>query len=94
MGIKIKNRVNAVATKNPVGWHWTWMGGDEIIKNKVISCIESQHRDPDQVLAAFKNKDTTTAVNHKSASEIVKPVYPDIVMNVLKKYPFYWHNLS
>jgi len=92
MGIKRKNRVNAVGTTDPVGWHWTWMGNDEIIKNKVVSCIESQHRDPNQVLEAFKNKDTTIAVNHKSASEIIKPVYPDVVLDVLKKYSFYWHN--
>jgi hypothetical protein len=67
------------------------MGNDNLIKNKVVSCIESQHRDPEQVLDAFKKVDTTSAINHKAGSEIVNPVYPDSVLQILKNYPDYWH---
>lgn len=90
--VKRKNRINAVGLPESVGWHWTWMGNDELIKNKVKSCIESQHRDPEEVLSAFKEKDTRTAINHKAASSIIVPEYPASVMNILKKYPAYWHN--
>lgn len=91
--VKRKTRSNAVGLKEHVGWHWTWMGNDELIKNKVVSCIESQHRDPDQVLAAFKEKDTQSAVNHKCITQITSPTYPELVLEVLKKYPAYWHNV-
>ncbi len=89
---KRKTRSKSVSLTEPLGWHWTWMGDDELIKNKVVSCIESQYRDPEQVLNAFKNVDTISAINHKAASEIVVPTYPDCVLAVLKKYPSYWHN--
>lgn len=89
---KKKRRTNAVGLSEPVGWHWTWMGDDEIIKTKVKSCIESQHRNPEEILSAFKEKDTRAAINHKAGSSIVTPDYPEIVMNVLKHYPSYWHN--
>jgi hypothetical protein len=89
---KRKTRSNSVGLTESVGWHWTWMGSDDLIKNKVVSCIESQHRDPEQVLAAFKEKDTQSAVNHKCHTSVITPIYPDVVLNVLKKYPTYWHN--
>jgi hypothetical protein len=88
---KRKNRDHCIGVDEPVGWHWTWMGSDEIIKNKVLSCIETDHRDPSEVLAAFKNADTKTAINHKAHSEIIDPVYPEEVMTVLKQYPSFWH---
>jgi beta-1,4-mannosyl-glycoprotein beta-1,4-N-acetylglucosaminyltransferase len=90
---KRKKRINSVGTPEAVGWHWTWIGNDALIKNKVVSCIESQHRDPEQVLAAFKQNDTCSAINHKCHTAIVNPVYPKVVLNVLKNYPLYWHTL-
>lgn len=88
---KRKNRDHCIGVDEPVGWHWTWMGSDEIIKNKVLSCIETEHRDPLEVLEAFKNTDTKFAINHKAHSEIINPVYPEEIMNVLKNYPSFWH---
>lgn len=90
--VKRKFRDHCVSLKTPVGWHWTWMGSDELIKNKVVSCIESQHRDPEQVLSSFKKVDTKSAINHKCDSKIINPEYPQIVFDILKKYPSYWHN--
>lgn len=92
--VKRKNRSNCVSLPEPAGWHWSWIGSDELIKNKVVSCIESQHRDPNQVLSAFKNNETTLAVNHKAQSEIVKTNYPTIVLETLQKYPLFWHKLQ
>ena len=89
---KRKVRAHCVSLDEPVGWHWTWMGNDELIKNKVVSCIESQYRDPEQILQAFKNVDTKSAINHKADSEIIDPVYPKAVMDILIQYPDYWHN--
>jgi hypothetical protein len=81
-----------VGFKTPVGWHWTWMGSDDLIRNKVVSCIESQHRDPEQILAAFKQLDTISAINHKCTTHVIDVKYPDCVQLVLKNYPAYWHN--
>jgi type VI secretion system secreted protein VgrG len=33
---------------------FSWIGRDDDIQKKVLSCIESQHRDPAQVLDSFK----------------------------------------
>lgn len=89
--IKRKDRSHCVGFKHPVGWHWTWMGSDDAIRHKVIACIESQHRDPEQVLGAFKAQDSAAAINHKCTSEIVTVDYPTSVLNVLTKYPAWWH---
>jgi hypothetical protein len=75
-----------------VGWHWTWIGDDDRIRTKVTSCIESQHRDPEQVLQAFKQLDTAAAINHKCESHSVAVTYPEAVQRVLKQYPAYWNN--
>lgn len=90
--VKRKNRSHCVAFKHAVGWHWTWMGTDAAIRTKVRSCIESQHRDPEQVLTAFHQRDTLSAINHKCASSVVTPVYPPQVQAVLARYPYLWHN--
>jgi beta-1,4-mannosyl-glycoprotein beta-1,4-N-acetylglucosaminyltransferase len=90
--IKRKDRSHCVGFKTPVGWHWTWMGSDDLIRNKVVSCIESQHRDPEQILAAFKQLDTISAINHKCTTHVINITYPDSVQSVLKNYPAYWHN--
>jgi len=91
LNVKRKDRSHCVGLKEAVGWHWTWMGSDEAIRHKVVACIESQHRDPDQVLDAFKNLDTVSAINHKCASTVIEPQYPDSVMQVLSRYPQLWH---
>ena len=90
--IKRKNRDHCVGFPTPVGWHWTWMGNDDLIRNKVVSCIESQHRDPEQILAAFKQQDTIAAINHKSTTHVIDVRYPSVVQAILKRYPDYWHN--
>ena len=90
--IKRKNRDHCVGFPTPVGWHWTWMGNDDLIRNKVVSCIESQHRDPEQILAAFKQQDTIAAINHKATTHVIDVRYPSVVQAILKRYPDYWHN--
>lgn len=90
--VKRKDRSHCVGLKHPVGWHWTWMGNDEAIRHKVQACIESQHRDPEQVLAAFKDLDTISAINHKCTSSVVTPCYPSEVLEILRQYPGLWHN--
>ena len=90
--VKRKDRSHCVGLKEPVGWHWTWIGTDELVKNKARSCIESQHRDPEQILAAFKQRDTISAINHKATTHTVSTNYPDSVQQILKKYPQYWNH--
>ena len=89
---KRKDRNKCVSLKEIAGWHWTWMGSDELIKNKVVSCIEHQSRDPNEVLTAFKNIDTKSAINHKCESSIIKTDYPNEILEIIKQYPSYWHN--
>lgn len=86
---KRKDRSHCVGFPETVGWHWTWMGSDEVIKHKVKSCIESQSKDSDAVLDSFKKLDTASAINHKAITKQVDPNYPDSVMQILKRYP-YW----
>jgi Glycosyltransferase family 17 len=90
--VKRKDRSHCVGLKEPVGWHWTWIGSDELVKNKARSCIESQHRDPEQILAAFKQRDTKSAINHKANTNTVQTNYPAAVQKVLKQYPQYWNH--
>jgi beta-1,4-mannosyl-glycoprotein beta-1,4-N-acetylglucosaminyltransferase len=89
---KRKDRTHAVIYPDIAGWHWTWIGNDERIKNKVVSCIESQHRDPDQILEAFKRLDTISAINHKCTTRTIATAYPEQVQSVLKHYPQYWNH--
>ena len=88
---KKKDRSHCVAYPGTVGWHWTWIGNDERIRTKVVSCIESQHRDPEQVLTAFKQLDTVSAINHKCVSNTVECTYPAEVNTILEQYPQYWN---
>jgi beta-1,4-mannosyl-glycoprotein beta-1,4-N-acetylglucosaminyltransferase len=90
--VKRKDRNHCVGLKIPVGWHWTWIGSDDLIRNKVVSCIESQHRDPEQILSAFKQLDTISAINHKCTTHTINIVYPNTVQSVLQQYPAYWNN--
>ena len=87
---KRKDRSHCCRVHENVGWHWTWIGNDDRIKNKVVSCIESQYRDPDQVLEAFKSNDTKSAINHKCDSYLITEFdYPESVLNIIQQYP-YW----
>lgn len=90
VNVKRKDRSHCVSLDRTVGWHWTWIGPDDRIRNKVQSCIESQHRDPEQVLDAFRNLDTAAAINHKCATDTVSTAYPVTVQSVLAGYPQYW----
>lgn len=90
VNVKRKDRSHCVSLDRSVGWHWTWIGPDDRIRSKVQSCIESQHRDPDQVLNSFRNLDTAAAINHKCATYTVDTSYPISVQSVLARYPQYW----
>ena len=86
---KKKDRSHCVPFDKTAGWHWGWMGSDDIVKSKAWSCIESQHRDVEQMLASFKNLEADKAINHKTKTHKVDPAYPAIVDQVLHRYP-YW----
>jgi len=85
---KKKDRSHCVQFPKTAGWHWGWIGNDDIIKSKAWSCIETQHRDADEMLETFKRLDGT-AINHKTATHQVDPQYPPLVDAVLRQYP-YW----
>jgi hypothetical protein len=86
---KKKDRSHCTSLSN-AGWHWTWMGDDDRIRNKIRSCIESQNRDVESTLAAFKRQDIGSAINQKCVTEYCEdPGYPAEVMSVLSRYP-YW----
>lgn len=90
---KRKDRSHCVIFPGAAGWHWTWIGNDDRVRSKVLSCIESQHRDPEQVLGALKNLDAASAINHKCNNSYHAPQYPAAVMAVLQRYP-YWTNAA
>lgn len=90
--VKRKDRSHCALYPRVAGWHWTWIGDDQRIRSKVRSCIESQHRDPDQVLTAFRDLDTAAAINHKCDSVTVTTGYPPAIQLVLEQYPQYWTN--
>lgn len=91
---KKKNRSHCVGFDQPAGWHWTWIGDDKRILSKVESCIESQTRNPVEVLEAFKRLDAASAINHKCATTYdPNPQYPAVVLEVIEKYP-YWTKLK
>jgi hypothetical protein len=72
------------------GWHWGWMGSTDVLKNKVVSCIESQNRDVEQVLASLDQYDYQSAVNHKCSTVYTPdPDYPESVLEVIKRYPWW-----
>ena len=88
---KRKNRSHCVSL-HEAGWHWTWMGDDERIRSKIRSCIESQNRDVEATLEAFKRQDIGVAINLKCVTEYcADPGYPTEVMQVIARYPF-WTN--
>lgn len=85
---KKKDRSHCVQFPQTAGWHWGWMGDDELIKNKAWSCIETQNRDGDEMLESFRKLDGS-AINHKTATQKVDPGYPTIVDSVIRKYPWW-----
>lgn len=89
---KKKTRDHCAAFPNKAGWHWGWMGNDDIIRAKVASCIESQHKDTDQVLAYLHAGDTGSAINQKCVTHFEPdPDYPPEVQAVIKNYPWWTH---
>lgn len=88
---KKKDRSHCVKFGQTAGWHWAWMGDDSSIITKVASCIETQHRDPHQILDSLKKQDAAGAINHKTATRFVDPGYPDQVQRVLCRYPYWSH---
>jgi len=90
VNVKRKDRSHCVSMPRTVGWHWTWIGPDDRIRTKVQSCIESQHRDPEQVLSSLQDLDTAAAINHKCVTDTVTTQYPPTVQAVLDRYPQYW----
>jgi beta-1,4-mannosyl-glycoprotein beta-1,4-N-acetylglucosaminyltransferase len=89
---KKKDRSHCGWYPKMAGWHWGWMGNDDIIKSKIVSCIESQHKDTDQTLAYFHAGDTGSAINQKCVTVYQEnPNYPASVDAVLRQYPF-WTN--
>ena len=86
---KKKTRNHCVSFPRRAGWHWGWMGSDDIIRTKVKSCIESQHRDADQVVQQLTHGDTTSAINQKCRTTLVEPDYPPRVLDVIGRYPWW-----
>jgi beta-1,4-mannosyl-glycoprotein beta-1,4-N-acetylglucosaminyltransferase len=86
---KKKDRGHCVPYEKTAGWHWGWMGSDELLKTKAWSCIETQHRDADQMVESFRKLDAAAAINHKTPTQLVDPQYPAVVNQVLQQYP-YW----
>lgn len=86
---KKKDRSHCARTEGNVGWHWGWMGDESTVKTKVVSCIETQHRNVDEVYKNFENNRADLAINHKCVTDLVETDYPPEVMTVIKKYPWW-----
>lgn len=85
---KKKRRSNCVSYPDIAGWHWTWINKDEVVKNKIRSCIETQARDVDSMMKDLQDLKMTT-INHKCETQYETPNYPDCVNQVIRQYP-YW----
>jgi beta-1,4-mannosyl-glycoprotein beta-1,4-N-acetylglucosaminyltransferase len=87
---KRKDRSHCVPFPGVSGWHWGWIGDDHTIQSKVLSCIETQHRDPQEIVNHLHQMDTVSAINHKCVTTWdPDPGYPNSVLQVIKQYP-YW----
>ena len=86
---KKKDRSHCAWYEGIAGWHWGWMGSDDIIESKVRSCIETQHRDTQEMLDNFHRGDTAAAINQKCVTQYHAPTYPESVMQVISRYPFW-----
>jgi len=90
---KKKTRHHCAGFPRHAGWHWGWMGSDDIIRSKVKSCIESQHRDADEIVTLLSQGDTASAINQKCRTfHEPNPGYPESVMAVITRYPWWTHN--
>jgi beta-1,4-mannosyl-glycoprotein beta-1,4-N-acetylglucosaminyltransferase len=90
---KRKRRNHCAVFPDHAGWHWTWIGNDEVIMKKTLSTIAPYGKDPEQVLKNLRQNKTHLAVNHKIETEIHDPEYPDVVNDVLRIYP-YWSEMQ
>lgn len=92
---KKKDRSHCVSFPKIAGWHWGWMGNDDIIRNKAVSCIETQNWDTEKMLKHFHEGNNGDAINGKTITEFVAdPGYPKIVEDLLRQYPFWTENLT
>ena len=66
------------------------MGNDDTIRAKITSCIESQAKDTEQVLAHLHAGDTALAINQKCHTQFdPNPGYPEEVLQVIRQYPWW-----
>lgn len=86
---KRKRRTGSVGFPKPAGWHWGWMGSDATVVNKIKSCIETQNRDVNEFMEHLHRLDPASAINQKCRTHLVQPDYPQCVMKVIKKYPWW-----
>jgi hypothetical protein len=87
---KRKDRSHCHWYPNLAGWHWGWMGDDDVVRTKIVSCIETQHRDTDATLELLHRGDTGSAINQKCVTQWdPDPGYPAQVDAVLRRYPFW-----
>jgi beta-1,4-mannosyl-glycoprotein beta-1,4-N-acetylglucosaminyltransferase len=86
---KRKDRSHAVHYPETAGWHWSWVGTDDRIRNKVKSCVETKHWDADKTINNFKELKTEIAINHKCRTRKVDFDYPKEVMDIIGSSP-YW----
>jgi beta-1,4-mannosyl-glycoprotein beta-1,4-N-acetylglucosaminyltransferase len=87
---KRKDRSHCQWYPNLAGWHWGWMGNDDVLRTKIVSCIETQHRDTEAMLNLLNIGDTGNAINQKCVTEYdADPGYPPKVAAVLQRYPFW-----
>ena len=87
---KKKIRTHCAGFPRHAGWHWGWMGNDDIIRSKVVSCIESQHRDAQEVVDLLASGDSAGAINQKCRTHYEpNPGYPDSVLSVIQQYPWW-----
>lgn len=86
---KRKRRDGAIGYPTHVGWHWGWMGSDDVVRNKIKSCIETQNRNVEQFMADMYNLNPAAAINEKCKTQKVIPNYPEKVLTIIKKYPWW-----
>lgn len=87
---KKKTRDHCASFPLRAGWHWGWMGNDDIIRSKVQSCIESKDRDANEVIQQLARGDTVAAINQKCRTTFVaNPDYPARVQEVIRRYPWW-----
>lgn len=92
---KKKDRSHCVSFPQIAGWHWGWMGNDDIIRSKAESCIETQNWDAEKMLGHFHEGNNGDAINGKTVTDFCEdPDYPEVVNTLLRQYPFWTENLK